>query len=156
MSAPRTRPAGDRLVYMPTTPSLQINPGDAVYENSSGAVLPASSQADAGTPAGNKSTFAAAFRGIANGQKRAEDAGVGEIPVIVGSDVEFTLGSPTTVRVGQFIAPTENSAGDGLEDQLFEVTATANEAIAIISENKTNATKVFAFPVSEFAGNRPS
>lgn len=151
MAAPRTRPSTDRTIYMPTTSGVQIDPGDLLYE-SSGSVLPASSQADAGTPAGNRSGFAGNFVGVSNGLKRAEDATNAEVPIIVGSDVEFAVASATNFVVGEYLAATENSGGDGLEDQLVEKTTTANEAIAVVTENKTAATRVFAALITPLTG----
>ena len=151
MAAPRTRPSSDRLIYMPTTASVQIDPGDLLYSDS-GVAKPATSMADAGTPAGNKAAFAAAFIGVSNGQKRVEDTGTGEIPVIVGSDIEFSLAAPATLAVGDYLSVVENAGGDGIVNQLVEKTTTANQAIAIVTENKTSASRIFAAPITPLTG----
>src|SRR5690606_35950923 len=111
MAAPRTRPTGDRIVYMATPASTQIDPGDLLYKQGN-TVYPASSQADAGSEAANQQFFASRFFGVSNGQKLASDAGTGAIPVIVDSDIEFTLAAATSVEVGTLLAADENAGGD--------------------------------------------
>jgi|GEM_PF-3392795 len=152
MAAPRTRPHGDLLIYMPTAASIGIEPGDALYEIA-GTVYPASNQADGGTEPINQAIFADKFFGISNGQKLASDTGTDSIPVIVGSEVEVTVGS-TTYKVGDLLAIDEASSGTALEDQVFVKVTDASLAVMVVTENKGTTTKVFALPLTQWT--RPS
>jgi hypothetical protein len=137
---------------MPTPASVQIDPGDLLYR-SGNSVYPASSQADAGSEILNQQLFAANFFGVANGQKRAADAGTGSIAVIIGADVEFDVVSASYVE-GELLAADENGGGNGLLDQTLVKTTDPSAAIAVVTENRASTTKVFALPLTQYT--RPS
>jgi len=148
MAAPRTRPHGDLLIYMPTAASVAVYPGDLLY-NQSGTVRPASSQADAGSEILNQRVFADKFFGVSNGQKLSSDAGTGAIPIIVGSQVEFNVASASYIE-GELLAVDEASSGTALEDQLLVKTTDPSAAIAAVVENRASTTKVWALPLTPY------
>jgi hypothetical protein len=155
MTMPQTKPIHDAPIYWKTVASTLYEPGDLVYHNGSGAILPASSQVDQLTEALNQLEFAANFVGVCNGMKLASDSGTGELPVIVNQDIEFTVVSGT-FAVGDFLGADEAASGTALEDQQLKAVTDIAKAVAIVTKAAASATKVWARPFSRFGLQRPS
>ena len=128
MSAPNTRSFG--LTYTKTVASTSYEPGDMLYDNGAGAILPASSQADQLSEALNQEMFAGNFVGICNGKKPSSDTGTDELPVITGDGGEVRSAcASTTWAVGDLVGAVEAASGTALEKQ--KVAKVADPALAI-------------------------
>jgi hypothetical protein len=116
-----------------------IEIGDLVYL-SSGAALPASSLADAGTKAQNQEAFHDAFLGVA--MSRSRDGDADPITVATAGVFEFPMAS-ASLALGQLVGAAGTGAGgaDGVASQTVETVATANLAIGRTVEATTSATK---------------
>lgn len=156
MTTPLTKPIHDAPIYWPTVASTLYEPGDLLYHNGSGAVLPASSQVDQLTETLNQLEFAANFVGVCNGMKLASDSSTSALPVIVNQDVQFTVVSSTFV-VGDYLGADEAASGTALEDQQLKKVTDINAAVAIVTRAEASATtKVWARPFSKFGVHRPT
>lgn len=117
-----------------------IEIGDLVYL-SSGAALPATSLADAGTKAQNQEAFHDAFIGVAMSRSRNGD----DDPIIVATAGVFEFASASaSYALGNLVGPIGTGAGDavGLANQSVESVATANLAIGRSVEVTASQTKV--------------
>jgi hypothetical protein len=117
-----------------------IEIGDLVYL-SSGAALPATSQADAGTKAQNQEAFHDAFLGVAMSRSRNGDAS--PITIATSGVFEFDLAS-ATLAIGSLVgaAGTGEAGAVGVANQTVESVATANLAIGRTQEAIASKTKV--------------
>jgi len=113
-----------------------IEIGDLVYLDTDDA-KPASSQADAGTEAGNQEAFHDLFLGVAEEQSRSGDTA--EIRVATSGVFEFVCPAETR-QLGQLIGVDEAGSGTALEDQVVDNVATANLAIGYVAKKTTTAT----------------
>jgi hypothetical protein len=112
-------------IVIPVDSATVIEIGDLVYLDTDDA-KPASSQADAGTEAANQEAFHDLFAGVAMQRSRAADTA----PIRVATRGVFEFPCPSaSFEVGALIGASENSGGDGLEDQQVEGVATANLSI---------------------------
>jgi len=117
-----------------------IEIGDLVYL-SSGAALPAASQADLGTKAENQEGFHDSFLGVAVSRSRNGDAD--PITIATAGVFEFDLAS-ATLAIGSLVgaAGTGSAGAVGVANQTIESVATANLAIGRTQEAIASATKV--------------
>ncbi|BBO36199.1 hypothetical protein [Lacipirellula parvula] len=112
-------------VVLPVAALTVIEIGDLIYQ-SSGAALPASELADAGTEAGNQEAFHDIFVGVA---MQASPSGVSNpIRVATSGVFEFDCIS-ATAEVGDLFGSDEDGTGTELLSQVVAKVATANLAI---------------------------
>lgn len=142
----------DGLVSIPAVSAL-IEAGDLVWY-SSGSASPASSQADAGSEPLNQETFARLFLGVS--QDRSPSGTTDNIIVDVSPLSEYQFACPsTTWNIGDLVGASENSGGDGLEDQQVELVTDPAEAIGVsVQEDSAAATTVKVLLFSRYAGLR--
>jgi hypothetical protein len=136
-----------RYVYGDTNPVMAavasatvIEVGDLVYL-SSGAALPASALADAGTKAQNQEAFHDLFLGVSEQRSRAGDAD--PIRVATTGTFEFDIAS-ATLALGALVgaAGTGEAGAVGVANQAVESVATPNLAIGRVREAIASKTKV--------------
>lgn len=128
MTAPRI--VGDPMVNRVNFAfdgSIAVALYDLMYHDTND-VKPASSQADAGTEALNRSTFAPNFAGLAGVAKLVTDAADTQFPVITDAIVDMDCDS-STFEVGDLVTTDESAGGVALENQ--KVSKTTDERIAI-------------------------
>jgi hypothetical protein len=112
-------------VMLPVAALTVIEIGDLIYQ-ASGAALPASELADAGSEAGNQEAFHDLFVGVA---MQASPSGVSNpIRVATSGVFEFECIS-TTAEVGDLFGADEDGTGVELLSQVVAKVATANLAI---------------------------
>ena len=133
------------LVYVKSVASTAYSPGDLVYGNGSGAILPASSPTDQLSQAANQSLFAKNFLGVCNGKKMSSDATTTALPVVVGEVVQMACAS-TTWAVGDLVGAVEASSGTALENQVVAKVTDPAAAIGVCTEAVTSGTKVWFLP----------
>jgi len=144
------------LAAVDSTTVIEI--GDLLYLNTDD-VLPASSQADAESEAGNQETFADNFIGVAMQQSRNGDTD--EIRVATAGVFEYICAS-ATYEIGDNIGVDENSDGDGLLDQTVAAVADAEYAIAKVARRAASATTTLFVEIEStvmhggIAGGSPS
>lgn len=127
-------------VEIPVASATVIEIGDLVYQ-ASGAALPASALADAGTLAQNQEAFHDLFLGVAEAQSRAGDTA--PIRVATSGVFEFDIVS-ASLALGALVGP-DGTGTDGLvgvANQTVESVATPNLAIGRVVQATTSATKV--------------
>lgn len=112
-------------VVLPVASDTVIEIGDLLYQ-SSGAALPASSQEDAGSEAGNQEAFHDAFVGVA--MQHSPDGSTDPVRVATSGVFEFDAAS-ATFDVGDLIGVDEATTGTELEDQVVAKVSTANLAV---------------------------
>jgi hypothetical protein len=112
-------------VVLPVAALTVIEIGDLIYQ-SSGAALPASELADAGTEAGNQEAFHDVFVGVA---MQASPSGVSNpIRVATSGVFEFDCIS-ATAEIGDLFGSDEDGTGTELLSQVVVKVATANLAV---------------------------
>lgn len=146
MTAPHTLPTADAPLQIPSTASVAYNVGDLCYLNS-GALLPAGSQADAGTDGQNQRTFAANFVGVSNGKKLAADNTTRTLPVIYNQIVQMPCAS-ATFKVGDLLGVVV--AAGVLNPQKVVAVTDPQLAIAIVAQAGTLVTSVWMIPLTPF------
>lgn len=127
-----------------------IEQGDLLYYDATNdEVLPASSLADAGTPAGNQEAFHDLFVGIA--EQRSLAGETADIRVCTEGVIELDCAS-ASFAPNDFVGAAENSGGDGLLDQSCIGVATANLSIGRPYGVQASVTKVLVKMKSSFEG----
>lgn len=123
---------------MPVASATVIEAGDLLYL-ASGAVLPASSQADNGAEPDNQAEFARNFVGIA--LESSADGDTDDVLVETGLDMEYLITVPSgTYTLGEFLGASEASSGTALEDQQLESVGSAQDlAIAVCTKEEASA-----------------
>jgi hypothetical protein len=112
-------------VVLPVDEATVIEIGDLVYL-ASGAALPASAQADAGTEAANQEAFHDNFAGVA--MQASPVGSTAPVRVATSGVFEFECLS-TTANVGDLLGADEDGAGTELLRQTVAKVATANLAV---------------------------
>lgn len=136
----RLRDGDPPIVAMPVDSSTVIEVGDLLFLDTDD-VKPASDQADAGTEADNKTTFADNFAGVAMTASASGETADVSVAVPDGRAVfEFAIASgtaePFTLVSVEADATTAGAAGD----QNVESTTTNAEAIGYIAKRYGSAT----------------
>ncbi len=148
----RTCPSAGVPIMIKTVASTAYAVGDLLYDNGSGAVLPASSQADQLTQTANQRLFASKFIGVSNFKKLVGDAGTQTGPVIVDEDI-YSAVAATTFAVGDYIGGIESSGGIALENAVVAKVTDPSLAIGVCVEAGTSLTLVKWRPFGKFARN---
>jgi hypothetical protein len=119
--------------------TLAVEKGDLLFHDTDD-VKPASSQADAGTAALNKSTFAPLFAGVATETRTVlETAADPYFPVATDIIAEYDCVS-ATFEIGDKVSVTEVSTGDAVENQKLEKTTVESVAIGVVVKRYSSAT----------------
>jgi len=112
-----------------------IEIGDLLYLDGDD-LKPASSQSDQASEEANQAVFASRFAGVA---MQASDAGDTDTVRVAADGVfEFTCPSGTW-EVGDLVGASENSGGDGLEDQQVEAVDRPELAIGFVAQREASA-----------------
>jgi len=136
----RYRHGDTNPVTVPVASATVIEIGDLVYL-ASGAALPATSLADAGTKAQNQEAFHDAFIGVS--MTRSRNGDTTPITVATSGVFEFDCVS-SSLALGALVGPIGTGASDavGVANQSVESVATANLAVGRVNKATTSATKV--------------
>lgn len=123
--------------------STAIAVGDLMYyDTGSENFKPASSQADAGSEALNQRNFAKAFAGISIHKRITTQATAGVIALATDL-VALVDAVSADFDIGDLVAITENSGGDGLENQKVKKVTDPSLAIGVVVENTGTSTRVW-------------
>lgn len=148
----RTMPSAGVPIMIKTVASTAYDVGYLLYDNGSGAVAPAASQADQLTNTANQRYFASRFIGVSNGKKLVGDAGTQALPVVVDEDI-YSAVAATTFAVGDYIGGIESSGGVALENAVVAKVSDPSLAIGVCVEAGTSLTIVKWRPFSKFSRN---
>jgi len=147
---PVTDPDEPRMVYLPVALATVVVIGDACwYDAAADQVKTASQQADLGSETLNQRRFARNFCGFS--VCRSDDDQDDDVAVVGVGEVEVTIAS-ATVKVGEFLAPDENAAGDALEDQLWVKVTDPDLACLQVTQAGASVTRVKARILRRFLG----
>lgn len=120
--------------------STAVAVGDLLFNNAAAAAK-ASAQADQLTEAANQALFAKLFLGVSADQRLATETSTGTRVVITDGVFDVTCPS-TTWAVGDLVGASENSGGDGLENQQVEKVTDPALAIGYCVKAGTSVTTV--------------
>lgn len=141
---------GGRFQFFAVDTDTVIEIGDLVYYDATNdEILPASSLADAGTPAGNQEAIHDLFVGMAMQASGAGDTK--DVRVCIEGVVEMDCAS-ASFAPNDFVGVAENAGGDGLEDQKVIGVATANLSIGRPYDVQASVTKVLVKIKSSYEG----
>ncbi len=126
-----------------------IEIGDLVFLQSN-LLQPASGQADQGSEEANQALFASRFAGVA--MQASDDGDTAEVRV--AGDGVFEFACPSSAwEVGDLVGASENSGGDGLENQQVEPVGRPENAIGFVAAREAAAvTRVKVRLLSRTAG----
>jgi hypothetical protein len=135
----------DTVVY-DAPASTAVDVGDFLYYDTSGeTILPASSQADAGTEALNQRTFALNFAGIALDKRIALQTTAGTCNVATNL-VAYVTAASDDYDVGDYLAVDEASSGTALEDQKVVKVTEPSLAIGVcVKSTGASSTNVWGY-----------
>lgn len=129
--------------------STAVAVGDLLYNNS-GVAARASAQADQGSETLNQRLFASLFLGVSADARLATETATGSRVVVADGVFDCTCPS-TTWAVGELVGPSENSGGDGLENQQVEKVTDPSLAIGYCVKAGTSVTTVRVRLMSRYA-----
>lgn len=112
-------------VMLPVLSDTVIEIGDLVYLDTNNA-KPASSLADQGTLLMNQATFRDNFVGVA--MQASQSGDVASIRIATSGVFEFDSDT-NAYELGELIGPSENTAGNALEDQKIEGVSSIGNAL---------------------------
>jgi len=138
----------DKTIKFTFPSATAIAANDLLYNNS-GVAAKASAQADQGTEALNQALFASLFLGLAADQRLSTETGTATRTVRTDAVVKVTCPS-TTWAVGDLVGASENSGGDGLENQQVEKVTDPSLAIGYCVEAGTSITSVWVRLISRY------
>lgn len=107
-----------RTIKAPFPASLAVAIGDLLYWDST-TIKKASQQADQGTEPLNQALFASKFIGVSKDQRLSTETTADDRTIETDTVVDATCPS-STWEIGDLVGPSENSGGDGLENQQVE------------------------------------
>lgn len=133
----RYRRGDTNPVFLAPASTTVIEIGDLVYlDPSTHKPLPFSSQADQGSEAANQDLVQQYFLGVAEQQSRNGDTD----EIRIATSGEFEFGCPSsTFNLGALVGASENSDGDGLEDQQVEAASDETHAIGVVARAEATA-----------------
>lgn len=134
--------------------SLAVNLYDLLYHTGND-VLPASSQADQGSPQANRQVFAQNFAGLAGAARLDTDGAVADFPVITDAIVDIDCES-STWEVGDLIGVAEAASGTALESQKGVKVTDQEAAIGYcVARSAAASTRVRCRLISRVAPHEP-
>lgn len=143
-------PAEVEMIYLPVALATEVRIGDACYYDAAAdQAKTASQQADLGSEVLNQRAFARNFAGIS--VSRSDDDQDDDIAIAVMGRVEVPVAS-ATFKVGEFLAPDENSGGDALENRLWVKVTDPDLACLQVVEAGASITRVKARILRRFLG----
>lgn len=140
-----------RTISYPFPASTAVAVHDLLYNNA-GAAAKASAQADQLSEAANQALFASLFLGVSADQRLSTETDTPDRVVIVDGIFDVTCPS-TTWAVGDLVGASENSGGDGLENQQAEKVTDPALAIGYCVKPGTSVTTVRCRLISRYLPN---